>query len=290
VAEQQNHLNQQRASSRYQRRLILLVTMIAVVAGIAATLVFIGGAHRSNAAADESADWSETSLENVRAFAKIYGYVKYFHPSDAASAIDWDRFAVHGVRTVIGASSPADLEETLEALFLPIAPTVQIYADEEDPPAPAAVLTPGDTTGLKLVAWQHLGVGLGNPGPYRSIRLNRTVDEPPGPTLASFWQRIDAAPYRGKAIRLSAAVKTDVSRESNHAHLGLYTELPNSQAGFMDFMEDRPITNPEWETYTITGTVGEDADTIGVGGTLMGLGHWSQVKLKTSPSSGKRMP
>ena len=41
----------------------------------------------------------------------------------------------------------------------------------------------------------------------------------------------------------------------------------------MDFMEERPITNREWETYTITGIVGEDADSIGVGGMFLGAGR-----------------
>lgn len=273
MAEQQDLLNQQRASSFYRRSFILPAIMIVVVAGIVAMLVFRGGTHRSNTAAEESADWSETSLENVRAFAKIYGYVKYFHPSDAASTIDWERFAVHGVRTVIDVSSPADLKETLEALFLPIAPTIQIYADEEDPPAPTAGLTPADTTGLKLVAWQHLGVGLGNPGPYRSIRLNRLAEAPTRPSRTFFVQHIDAAPFRGTTIRLSTSVRTDVSGDGNQAHVALYTALPGGQAGFMDFMEDRPITNPEWETYTITGIVGKDADSIGVGGMFLGSGR-----------------
>ena len=28
-------------------------------------------------------------VDNLRTFAKAYGYVKYFHPSDEASDIDW---------------------------------------------------------------------------------------------------------------------------------------------------------------------------------------------------------
>ena len=272
MPEQRNHLNQWRAASLYRRRLILLVTVIAVVAGSVVTLVLSADTRLSSVAADESAGVSERSLENIRAFAKTYGYVKYFHPSDAASAIDWERFIVHGVRTVIDASSPADLKETLEVLFLPIAPTVQIYADNEDPPAPAAVLTPADTTGLKLTAWQHLGVGLGNPGPYRSIRLNRLAEAPTSPSPTFFVQHIDAAPFRGTTIRLSTSVRTDVSDDGNQAHLALYTTLSSGQTGFMDFMEDRPIINPEWETYTITGTVGDDVNSIGVGGMFLGSG------------------
>jgi len=36
-------------------------------------------------------------IENIGTYDKIYGYVKHFHPSDEASAIDWDRFAIYGM-------------------------------------------------------------------------------------------------------------------------------------------------------------------------------------------------
>lgn len=116
---------------------------------------------------------TQTTVDNLRAFARLYGYVRFFHPSDAASAVDWNRFAVHGAQQAMDAATPSELRETLDALFAPIAPTVQIYPTDAAPPPPADVLTPADTAGLNLVAWQHRGVGLGNRGPYRSVRLSR---------------------------------------------------------------------------------------------------------------------
>jgi hypothetical protein len=35
--------------------------------------------------------------------------VRWFHPSDAAAAIDWDRFAIEGARRAIDASSASAL-------------------------------------------------------------------------------------------------------------------------------------------------------------------------------------
>ena len=132
---------------------------------------------------------TEEQVENVRAFAKLYGYVRYFHPSDAAAETDWDKFAIHGVRQVKGASSPTEFRERLEALFEPIAPTVQLYQTGAEPPSPPELLSPPDTSALNLVAWQHRGIGfdreniprrhrssLGSSDLYQSIRLNR----PPG--------------------------------------------------------------------------------------------------------------
>jgi len=40
-------------------------------------------------------------IANLRAFARLYGVVRWFHPSDAAAAVDWDRFAIDGVRRVL---------------------------------------------------------------------------------------------------------------------------------------------------------------------------------------------
>ena len=67
---------------------------------------------------------ASTALVNVRAFAKLYGYVRFFHPTDAASDLDWDKFAVFGVGRVRDAPSRDVLRTRLEELFCPIAPTV----------------------------------------------------------------------------------------------------------------------------------------------------------------------
>ena len=38
---------------------------------------------------------TEQKVKNQKTFAKAYGYVKYFHPSDEASEIDWAKFSAH---------------------------------------------------------------------------------------------------------------------------------------------------------------------------------------------------
>ena len=57
-------------------------------------------------------------LENLRAFTKLYGYVKYFHPTDEASQIDWDRFAIYGAERVKDAQNSEGLRAALQELFL----------------------------------------------------------------------------------------------------------------------------------------------------------------------------
>jgi len=61
--------------------------------------------------------------------------VRYFQPSDAAET-DWEKFAIYGARKVRNAASRAELRADLEALFEPIAPTVQLYQTGSEPPRP----------------------------------------------------------------------------------------------------------------------------------------------------------
>jgi len=251
---------------------------------VAAATSALGTSASEPAAPDEK-------IQNLRAFATLYGYVRYFHPSDAAAEVDWETFAVHGVQQVADAGSRAELRSTLDSLFTPIAPTIQWYETGEQPPTPADVLAPSDTTGLNLVAWQHKGLGLGNRGPYESARLNRQMEQGEssgGPGFGTVMQSVDATPHRGKQVRLRAAVRAEVSGTGNQAQLWLRVDRTGDRRGFFDNMRDRPITEPSWETYQITGTVAEDATRIVLGGFLSGRGtaQFDSFRLQVRDSSG----
>lgn len=249
-----------------RRRPWLAVTMVTLLAGAAPA----PGEGPAGPGVDAPAP-----IENLRAFARLYGLVRFFHPSDEAAATDWDAFAVHGVRQVRDAADRAELERRLEALFAPIAPTVTIYPEDEAPPDRPAELVPPDPSGLEVVAWQHLGVGFGFAGnPYRSYRLNR-VTELRGGAVASFGtiaQEVDAKPYRGRKVRLTAAVRSAVEGSGNQAQLWMRIDLADGATGFFDNMSDRPVIAPEWGTYTLEGQVADDASKITVGAFLAGKG------------------
>jgi C-terminal processing protease CtpA/Prc len=111
-------------------------------------------------------------VENLRAFSKLYGYVSFFHPSDEASNIDCEKFAVYGSKEVLNAQNDEELKSTLNRLFLPLAPTAQIYGSNETP-IDISEYYPQNTSGLKVVSWQHSGVWLSDSSNiYRSVRLN----------------------------------------------------------------------------------------------------------------------
>lgn len=124
-----------------------------------------------------SCEEKNRKIINLNAFSKLYGYVRWFHPSDEAQKIDWEKFAIYGAAKVENAPNENALRDSLLELFSPIAPSLRILLDSEKDSFNILEITPSDTTFCKIIAWQHLGVELNATfyPAYESIRLNRTV-------------------------------------------------------------------------------------------------------------------
>jgi C-terminal processing protease CtpA/Prc len=119
------------------------------------------------------------ALDNLVAFARLAGLVRYFHPSDQAATAHWSGFVRAGVRQVEGAAGPEELARTLTTLFLPLAPTVRVFpSDRSEPPAAELLAPPAGTARPRVVAWRHYGLGLGTASNqvYKSERID---DRPP---------------------------------------------------------------------------------------------------------------
>ena len=52
---------------------------------------------------------SPVQLGNLTAFARLFGYVRHFHPSDQAATADWNAVAIEGIPVAEGASNTEDL-------------------------------------------------------------------------------------------------------------------------------------------------------------------------------------
>jgi len=109
---------------------------------------------------------------NLTAFTKLYGYVRFFYPSDEAQLINWYRFANYGSIKVLDAKNDTDLQEQLKQLFIPFASDVKIYIASSPELIKA---NPPFNDSLRVISWQHIGVQLiANEKTYKSIRLGRT--------------------------------------------------------------------------------------------------------------------
>lgn len=105
---------------------------------------------------------SARGLENLRAFARVYGLVRWFHPSDAAKHADWTNVALAGIPKVEAARSSTELARALGEIFLPLAPTLQIVAAKEH------LKSFDSASPQNRLRWRHRGIGTDPVGIYSS--------------------------------------------------------------------------------------------------------------------------
>jgi C-terminal processing protease CtpA/Prc len=209
---------------------------------------------------------AQQETQNVAAFAHLYGVARWFYPSDAAAALDWNRFAVEGVRRVRTASTPAMLEATLKELFVPLGPGIEIGTSL---PARAQ----GTQRDTSLIAWHYQGAALTNMpgGAYAATRINRVTPMAAAPAApAILTQAVAADSLRGKSVRLRARVRVGNPESSGSGGLWLRIDRTGGTMGFFDNMQDRPVRDTAWREYVIEGPIASDATRIVFGALMVG--------------------
>jgi hypothetical protein len=193
---------------------------------------------------------------NLHAFARAYGVVRWFHPSDAGAAIDWNEFAVIGAHLVADADSGQALRERLTRLFTPIAPTVRFAAAGE----PLTDALAAGAAGIDEVAWAHLGFGDSEvAASYASKRRHRVRHVAvPGATFVAVGQSVDATPYRGLRVRLRGKIR---AATGGHGQLWLRVDRAAGK-GFFANMDERPVRAARWTSAELVGSVDGDATRI----------------------------
>lgn len=224
----------------------------------------------------------EQTTHNLRALAKLYGYVRYFHPSDEAAGVDWDRFLLYAIDSVKNARNHTELQKALEGVFKPIAPTIRIVSaqniseslanDEKFTVPPALVpFYP------KRVAWQYSGLNTipTADGIYKSIRTDRAIQV--RSTFGVIFQEVNAEKYRGQEIRLTGALKKILRDSTDIAKLRLRVFTPTKAIDWdtASVTNQHRISDTAWHTYEISGVIDTNARTIMIGASLKGFGSLS---------------
>lgn len=125
-----------------------------------------------------SAQTLKQKERNLKAFSELYGYVRFFHPSDEVTKVNWFFFSLYGVHQVMSAQNDQQLIRELKALMLPIAPSVIIDSVPILKHRALSKVIPEKPSEYKLVNWVHRGLALPNGSPfYKSQRNNRDAVE-----------------------------------------------------------------------------------------------------------------
>ena len=142
---------------------------------------------------------------NLDAFANLYGYVRFFHPSDEANDVNQARFAAYGSLKMLEIKNDAELVAALNYIFKPIAPTAKIFLTRDKLTFKLKEITPEQADLYNQVSWQHLGINPHHDDKmFTSIRINR-----PDPSLyqgffyAPIMDTLDLKKFEGKKFEIS---------------------------------------------------------------------------------------
>jgi hypothetical protein len=258
-----------------------------VIALLATTIVSATG---------QTARVPQREIDNVAAFTRLYGVVRFFYPSDAADNLDWNGFAVYGVARTRTTRNTDEFATVLRELFNPLGPGIEI--------APTRLAPPPSSTGSSgpLVAWRYLGAGFVEPvfgSPYAGKRTHRprTLSEAID-GVVGLVQNVPARDFQGKGIRIRGKVRGATRAASGGAAIWLRVDRGSSGRGFYDNMGDRLVRGANWREYAVEGTVADDAFNIAFGVQASGSvvadfdelelsvrdagGNWSPVAIKDS--------
>ncbi|MFP4025539.1 MAG: S41 family peptidase [Thiohalospira sp.] len=94
-------------------------------------------------------------VTNLAVFARLYGYIRFFYPSDEASKIDWNKFAIYGSELVYNCSDNKELIDSLKKLFSPIAPSNNFILSDKKK---SVKVLKNKIEDENLMFWQHLGL------------------------------------------------------------------------------------------------------------------------------------
>lgn len=170
--------------------------------------------------------------QKIEDFAKLYGVVRYFHPSDESAKINWKAFAVYGVKEINKANNQDEFEQKLKDLFLPIAPSIsfngEFYKWDESLKYP--------------VYWKHKGLGIDSQKKiYKSERFNKSFSEK---TFKAVAIQISKNSIKGKKLKLEYEAQTKEGRAY------CYLKLIDKNKKTLKFVthQTNPIVSDEWET------------------------------------------
>ena len=222
----------------------------------------LAGAFTLLVAATATADTSsKNQVSREVDVIRAVGVVRYFHPHDAVTEVDWNRVLMQGFSLAEEDSDDAAFAKALAGLLGGLGEGISHHSGNDAAPK-SALDCP---TGAHPVRWVHEGFAF-DPVPenweaYRSWRSG--VANPPGPfAFSTAIKNLPAEAWRNQQLVFSSEVRLPEGGEA--ALLARINDAENNFLHFDDMAESR-IVAAEWSSYSQRFDVAEDAERIGLG-------------------------
>lgn len=206
---------------------------------------------------------SDTALDNLVAFAEIFGLVKYFYPNFYSDKIDWNNFLIAGIEKAEAAKNSAEFANSIAPIVEKVAPEAKLSnklnytADEKFPE----------------YAWLHTGI----PSNYanavsHSKMINLAQSHRTSTALAVQTKPISIGKIQATAIDLSAECSCDAENVATFGNILVRFEDENNRIISFTSFEPPFVKSANLKTYTIKTKVPENTKFIRLAANLDGEG------------------
>lgn len=229
---------------------------------VAVAIIAVSVQHMAIAASPDSV----TDRLTVRQadVVRTVGAIRYFHPHDAVTVVDWNHVLQEGFELAESSESDADFSESLAELLGRIGTGIERVDADPGEAAPAPLECQSDEMPVR---WVHQGFGAppagGQPGVYLSRRSGAEEHPELGPqAFSNAMALLSARPWRGKRLFFSSQARVP---DGGEGAMWIRVTDRNRELLVFDNMDDRRITQEDWGEEGLVFSVPTDAEEIAFG-------------------------
>lgn len=222
---------------------------------------------------------SASKAKDLLSFAKSYGYVKFFHPSDEIEKLDIETYLYNGIKEIEKANSMQEVFKVIDSRINRIAPSAKLFSDKKSADSYSFVKPKNalDKVAIaKMTNNAYYKMGDFNSG---TKRLN--IYDSRMPREAATYQIIGASKVRGKKIKYTAKARVRPYGNDAHSELWFRVDFQDPEKPPINLKMPEPITANSWKEYTMEIEIPMDALQIRTGLVFIGSGEawFDDIKL-----------
>lgn len=218
---------------------------------------------------DEPIPLSTQQTKTLIDFAKLYGLIRYFYPSDQAKKINWDDFAFYGVKSILNSGKETLSHQLMEKLFKPIAPLLEIVAKNEQK---VNFTKPKNALNNVLLSWVYYGLPFYSNNPIiRSEVINHYI--PTRKYQGIVEQIINVSGIRNKTIDFSIHARGKLIGLPSKVLLILRFDNIENKIVDSEIKEIDTLGFSHWQSFKISTQIPSNAVFLRVALILVGEGE-----------------
>jgi len=220
---------------------------------------------------------SDKAIPALVTFAKLYGYLHHFYPSQNFRSLDQERLMLYSISRIL--DKPDNFISDMKGLLKDIAPEANILKKNEQ--INYSYLKPTTLQDrIAYVAEIAGGPVVKNSPAFYSILRN--VYSTTRSREGSVFQNIDMIKYDNKKVVVSAMIKVDGKSPGSNAQIWCKTDIINSQDYTFATNSETPALENEWKKYSVEINMPENVYNLRLALVFLGEGaaYFDDIKVQ----------